>query len=507
MQSATIFLLLDHVVNKVIGLPSKLSIVSRVSTAHKALSSKSGEAASGDREGVTGTKETIASDASTVSTKPEFFNGQTVDDLLAIQKYATKLSRKGNYPSAKLAFSEALEGLETLLGPINALTFRSLVEFAQSAVHYEDFGEATQRLRKSYNEHQEELGDHPKTWLALAQLGHVYLGEKKHAQALQTFIDAKMGLERLTTWSLEELYSSTSDLIGKIIDIQIDIGDFGAAAKEFMARIEQAKALGDAYIGRAADLQHGLIHLYNHDGWHRASNRGTIFPPPIPDVERLSLELTRYSDLGFNAIETDLCALNQLCLFFERTRQPEKLTPCLKKMGSLLINGLAASHFDPDILYHAGNVALSYSSIHDYESAEWWLLCRKRYIERPRSPGPHSKEALSNLMQLAKLYFDQFLPGSAEPVLTEAKKLGQEILPLDHTFHHDVEMMILEGKWNYSCCKMCGVSRAGFMEDSSEPEDESEESDDTSDDSDVGPYEIGEDQDATEPKMLTFQFQ
>ncbi|KAF5846471.1 hypothetical protein GGP41_003847 [Bipolaris sorokiniana] len=124
----------------------------------------------------------------------EFYNGQDVDGFLAVSQNAQTLIKHSDYPGAKLAFIEALEGLEALLGATNKVAIDVLLCFADAAIEKEDFDGAMERLRKSYTHHQELLGDNDKkTLLSFSRLGFVYDAEEKHGQALKTFTAARDG--------------------------------------------------------------------------------------------------------------------------------------------------------------------------------------------------------------------------------------------------------------------------------------------------------------------------
>jgi tetratricopeptide (TPR) repeat protein len=119
--------------------------------------------------------------------RPEFFSGQDVDNYLETYRSAVNLANNGDYEIAKVAFMDALEGLESLLGPTHNVPLGVLARFAKAAINSGDYAEAIQRLRKSYTDHQEVLGDkNKKTWQIYAQLGFVYRAQKKIWPSIKT---------------------------------------------------------------------------------------------------------------------------------------------------------------------------------------------------------------------------------------------------------------------------------------------------------------------------------
>ncbi|XP_014556251.1 hypothetical protein COCVIDRAFT_26965 [Bipolaris victoriae FI3] len=259
---------------------------------------------------------------------PEFYNGQDIDDFLTVCRKAQILTKHGNYPSAKLAFMEALEGLEALFDTVHKIPVHILLVFVDAAIKNKDFYGAMERLCKSYTHHQELLGDNDKnTWLSFARLGLIYDAEKKYGQALKTFSAARDGLRTASETSQEDMFNLTVDLNLQISYGYQKLGDFESAEKELRDLIRQAEALGDAYRNQIAYFKHQLANLYNNDEWHREKVPLGSAAPPRQRVEKILPEAIHDYAGTFSECPYFLCSLEQLRTYYETTGEVHKLSP------------------------------------------------------------------------------------------------------------------------------------------------------------------------------------
>ncbi|KAI7765275.1 hypothetical protein LZL87_009804 [Fusarium oxysporum] len=185
-----------------------------------------------------------------------FWNGRDLDNLL-----------KGEYMSAKPIFMECLDGLEVVLAPTHATFLNVLQQYVSFAVSHKDFDEATARVHKSYNDHQERLA---------------------------------------------------------IISISIKHDDFAEAERELLKLIAQAESLGEAYQDDALRHKHDLVHLY-HDNWSRSKHTYGHTPPNRNQVEKLLLEIIHFKIMSREVTYMQTCSWDKLRDFYETTGQRDKL--------------------------------------------------------------------------------------------------------------------------------------------------------------------------------------
>ncbi|KAG7419245.1 hypothetical protein Forpe1208_v003325 [Fusarium oxysporum f. sp. rapae] len=134
-----------------------------------------------------------------------FWNGRDLDNLLKDARNACQLAVKGEYMSAEPIFMECLDGLEVVLAPTHGTFLNVLQQYVSFAVSHKDFDEATARVHKSYNDHQERLGSHDKkVWQCLARLGLLYYSRGLSSQAYHMLINARQGLLVATSGNMEE---------------------------------------------------------------------------------------------------------------------------------------------------------------------------------------------------------------------------------------------------------------------------------------------------------------
>ena len=395
-----------------------------------------------------------------VSVRPEFYNGQDVNGFLTVSQNAQTLVKQGNYLGAKLAFIEALEGLEVLLGAPNKIVIDVLLDFVHVAIENEDFDGAMERLRRSYTDHQEMLGDKDKkTLLSLGRLGLVYDAEKKYGQALKVLSTARDGLRAACETSPEDIFNLTVDLSIRISYAHQNSGDFEAAEKEVCDLIRQAEGLGDAYREKVAYYKHLLAHLYINEDRQRKRHLWSGAAAPRQRVEKILLEAIHDFAVTFSEGTAYLCSLEQLRMYYEITGEVHKLSALIAEKIEPSLSVIRPTD-DPRIELYLGlmkGTVYSLWRLREYEKADWWMCQRQQQIENLNMNGDWSFEALYNLMEHAKNYLDRGMTQLAEPMLEKAQRIARQILPPDHSVHKTIAESIANKSWTYRTCK-CSLS-------------------------------------------------
>ncbi|KAH7552013.1 hypothetical protein BM1_08875 [Bipolaris maydis] len=399
-----------------------------------------------------------------MSVRAEFYNGQDVDGFLTVSRNAQTLIEHDDYPGAKLAFIEALEGLEALLGSTNKIVIDVLLRFVDVAIENKDLDGAMEQLRKSYTHHQELLGDnHKKTWLSFSRLGLVYAAEKKHGQALKTFTAARDGLHAASETSSEDMFNLTLGLKCQIVDACRELGDFESAEEELCDLIRQSEGLGGTYRDQIAYFKHQLAHLYTDKKWQAGRHPLGSADPPRHRVEKLLLEAVHDYALTFNEGPFHLCTLEQLRRYYETTGELHKLSTLVREKIEPILSTIRSTEDDCAKVHDELTVGVisSLSWLCEYEKADWWLQWRQQQIENASSDGYYSLKALSNLMMHARSYLDRSLPQFAEPLLEKAQRIARKILPPDHDVHKTIAETIANKAWMYRTCNRCLVNPPG----------------------------------------------
>lgn len=400
---------------------------------------------------------------SNTSVRTEFYNGQDLDSFLASSHYAEALVKQGNYTVAKLAFIDALEGLEALIGAVNMITIGVLDSFVDAAIENKDYGGATELLRKSHTQHQELLGkDHKKTWVSFGRLGLVQLAEGKRGQALKTFMDAKAGIRAAPDMSQEDIFNLTTEFTSNIVDVYQELYDFESAVSELCDLIQQAEALGDAYQNQTAGLRHRLAHLYNDEVWSLGTVPFGVAAAPRQRIENTLLQAINDFEATFSETPHYLCSLEQLRAYYETTGEVSKLDALITKRIEPAFVALRPT--GPNRENYIGlmqGAILSLSRLGKFEKAEMLLNWRQQQIESSDKMGFFSFEALSNVTLHAKWHFDRNMPQSAEPLLEKAQQIAMQVLPPDHTFHKVLAQTIADKVWMYEACHCCLVNPPG----------------------------------------------
>ncbi|RSL42977.1 hypothetical protein CEP54_015276 [Fusarium duplospermum] len=389
-----------------------------------------------------------------------FWNGKDADDLLAAAEHASQLSLKGDYLNAKPIFMECLDGLEALLSPLHAQFEGVLQDYVEAAVKHEDFDEATDRVHKSFNAHQERLGLHDKkVWKSLARLGRLYYDRGATSQASHMLRNARQGLLAATSNDPEEAYICVRGVTSTIAAIAVKQLDFDEAEKEFLGLIRQAEALGEAYRDDALRYKHDLVHFYQGDLFDDQHAHGHA-TPKRSHLERLLLEILQFNSTTPQITYMQACSWNRLREFYESTGQREKLIKLLKELEDFLSDTRARGpDYDRQVRHtYKENMVNSFVNLQEFERAEWWLLRLRDEVEQ------QTFQHLSIMMQLARVYFLLDKPDEAKACLKEAQKMGTEILPPEHSFHSTVKQSIQAGKIVEQCCPTCRVNPPGNIE-------------------------------------------
>ncbi|EUC46281.1 hypothetical protein COCMIDRAFT_4662 [Bipolaris oryzae ATCC 44560] len=396
-----------------------------------------------------------------VPARSEFYNGQDVDSFLRISQIAQTFVKQGNYSDAKLAFMEALEGLEALLGTVHKIPVHILLVFVDAAIKNKDFDGAMERLRKSYTHHQELLGDNDKkTWMSYSRLGLVYDAERKYGQALKTFSAARDGLRAASQMGVEDMFNLTFELNLKILCAYHHLGDLESAEEELCDLIPQAEGLGDAYQTQSAYFKHQLAHIYNSHEWHPEEASLCNAAPPRKRIEKMLLEAIYDYAVTFDEGPYYLCSLEQLRTYYETTGEVHKLN-CLitEKIEPILSAIRPASDLCVEkYLELMEGTIYSLLRLREYEKADSWLHWRQQQIENLDLKGTYSVEALCNLMMHAKTYLDRSMPQSAEPLLEKAQRIAEQILPPGHAIHTTIAETIARKAWLRRTCCQCLVN-------------------------------------------------
>jgi hypothetical protein len=259
----------------------------------------------------------------------------------------------------------------------------------------------------------------------------------------------------------EDSFISTNSITDEIIQLYMEVEDLEAAEVERRQQISEAEALGDTYRQQAATYKHLLVHLYNDKNWGQNSTLGQA-PDVVPKqrVEQILLEATDTYRATFMEGAEYLYSLDDLRAHYETTGQLDKLKALLKNIEPILSISQPA---DIDTIRCSlalmKGVALSFSRFCEYDLAEWWLVYRQQQIEGSEDLGPTSHEALSNNLQLAKLFMDQKNSQAAQPYLTKAQQIATDLLPSGHELHRRIPKIMASGVWvRGNCCNNCLVN-------------------------------------------------
>lgn len=186
-----------------------------------------------------------------------------MEGLKALHHRAVHLGEQHQDADARVAFAEAIDGLEALMGPTHHSTMSVLSSFVEFCVQRDYLDEAEHRRRKSVIDHENHFGEkHFKTFQSIARLGLFYKSQKRYGESELLLIRAREGLESLPQHDSEDTFCNTQNIVLGLIQIFQSQGEYKRAEQEYSTLIAKAEALKEPYQKTCIGLKHDLSHLY-----------------------------------------------------------------------------------------------------------------------------------------------------------------------------------------------------------------------------------------------------
>ncbi|KAI2470780.1 hypothetical protein F4781DRAFT_421016 [Annulohypoxylon bovei var. microspora] len=366
-----------------------------------------------------------------------FWQGHDADYFLATARTAISLVKSNDYPKAKLAFMEALEGIGILRSPVHVQTISVLENFTRAALRNDDTPTALEKLHKSHNAHRDLLGIRDKrTWRSLARLGCAYKDANNINQAYHMLLNARQGLLANAVESDQEsIFLSTRKLSWHIIDILKRQLDFDEAEKELLSSISKAEGLGESYQSYLIIQKLDLAKLYMNEYTRKPTGSEVNL---LQKMESLTLEVMRLYDTSNKQRWYFDRALPLLCASYGYTKEYTKLQELLS-----LINQELADTSCLDIIPRGWSfnlqrqVILTLLRLGRYDEAGAWFVRLQGEIEKAPRFGAQWKQEI------------------CRATLNEVRAIARRVLPKDHKFHAFLEVAVKDGVFLWTPCPIC----------------------------------------------------
>lgn len=380
---------------------------------------------------------------------PALWEGHDANYFLARARTAASFVVDGDYPSAKLAFIEALEGLGVLFGPVHAQTIKVLENLVEEAIFNDDLPTALDKLYKSHNAHKDILGaGDRRTWQSLVRLGEAYMEANDTNQAYHMLLNARQGLlSVLSPPEPENVFNSTQNLTHNITDVLIRQDDFAAAEKELLNLISLAESLGEAYSSDVTDIKCVLGSMYLNARLEATPRLPLVSPQQL---ENLLLEVAQSNSLPRH---NHLWARHSLCAFYYNNAQDEKLLKCLQKTKKDLENAYWTDLMPlRDVLFIKLALASSFCYLGRYDEAEQYYFHIQSEIDSLPQLGIHqSTFVLVCLGDQAGMYFKQGRHDNARENLRKALSIAEKAVPRGHQIHARLKFATDTGEMPWVC--------------------------------------------------------
>lgn len=322
-------------------------------------------------------------------------------------------------------FWDAMDGLESLVGPTHHSTVETVWSFVQFCLSNSFYDEAMDRIQKSLADHQATFGEsHKQTLDSMVRLGEFYITREQYGSAEIILVRAKNGLESLFRADAEELLRHTHD-VGKLLaELYEKQGDYDRSEQEYLSMISRAETLQGPYRRLILHLKHDLARLYMDN---LIRHRST----PFFKVEQLLLECIELSEAILTLDGISLCVFELLRDYYHCMDEDLKLKSLLIRIDNKI--GRPRVGFEnvarEVLLRLESGLARSYGKLGKHTLAEWWYLRLQPEVED--CFGPDSREALMNIMQTGISYHCQGKWDEAERLFRDAQRRADVVLEPD----------------------------------------------------------------------------